>query len=176
MNPKIVKPGLLFFLFVLGCHQDKVAPLTGALPDQVVCEFTLDESMSGKRLYTLQAVKAVVWDDDLRIDVDSLKVIFYNDSGFPYSELTAAQGTVFTRTENLVARGNVVVITTDSTELVTDSLAWDNSRRIIHTQANILINTPKGSLCGSGLISDPSLSKIQILSEVRGTSNYEFQP
>jgi LPS export ABC transporter protein LptC len=164
----------LFFLLTLSCHQDRVKTTADVLPNSIVSNFTLDESISGKRLYTLYARSAVVWDESSRIDVESLKVLFYDDTGAPYSELTAAEGAVNTRTENLIARGNVIVATADSTLLVTDSLAWDNTRRIIHTQAAVLITTRKGSVVGKGLIADANLSSIQIQSEVQGKSDYEF--
>jgi len=158
-----------------GCQQDKVASLTDALPDQVVFDFILDESMSGKRLYNLYALRAVVWGGDSRIDVDSVRIIFYDENSIAYSELTADQGVVFTRTENLIARGNCVVATADSTTLFTDSLLWDNSRQIVWTDADIIISTAKGTIVGKGLVADAQLTKIEIKSEVRGTANYEFK-
>ncbi len=146
------------------------------LPNQIISDFQLNESVSGRRLYSLVARRAVVWENESRIDVETLAVIFYDDSDRPYSLLTADNGTVWMKTEDLVSRGNVRVETGDSTVLTTDSLAWSNSRRVIHTGAKVTIESPRGVLAGAGLVADAQLSKIEIMSEVRGSSSYEFQP
>ncbi|MEO0004566.1 MAG: LPS export ABC transporter periplasmic protein LptC [candidate division WOR-3 bacterium] len=171
------KAAILFAFYLLllpGCRQERVAFSPDVLPSQVILDLTLDESMSGRRLWTLYASRAVVWEKDNRIDVDTIKIVFYDENGAPYSQLNADCGRVFTRTEDLVARGNVRVTTSDSTTLLTDSLAWDNSRRIVHTDADITIRTLKGTIWGKGLVSDASLERIEIKSEVRGSADYDF--
>lgn len=164
----------LYLTLWIGCHKEKVVTSLDVLPNQVIFDFTLEESMSGRRLWSLCAVRATVWDDESRIDVDTIKIIFYDENGGPYSQLTANQGSAFTRSDDLTARGNVVVTTIDSTILLTDSLAWNNTKRTVCTDADITIRTLKGTVVGKGLVSDASLTRIEIKSEVRGTANYDF--
>jgi LPS export ABC transporter protein LptC len=158
-----------------GCKDKPVAGPTPALPNQIIECFTLHESNSGKRLYTLQASRALVYEAEQRVDVTELHVSFYDDNGAVHSTLVADQGTIYSRTEDLVARGNVSVTTEDSTVLLTDSLAWSNAARLVRTDAPLLISTPKGRVKGKGLVSDAGLSKIEIQSEVTGTSDYDFE-
>lgn len=166
----------LSLLLLIGCKEEERRFESYKLPNQVVRDFELDESVSGRRLYRLSARQATVWENESRIDVETLEVIFYGDDGQPYSRLVADAGTVWIRSEDLVARGHVYVITGDSMILRTDSLAWSNSRRAIHTQAGIVIETAQGQIAGTGLVADAQLNKIEILSEVRGSSDYEFEP
>jgi LPS export ABC transporter protein LptC len=163
------------FLMVLSCNDKPVCGPNPVLPNQIVEALTLNESSSGKRLYTLEAQKAYVYDPAQRIDVTGLRVLFYDEAGGVGSTLVADEGSIYSRNEDLVARGHVVVRTSDSTKLETDSLAWSNQRRLVRTDADLVIETPKGRIVGRGLVSDAGLNKIDILSPVHGTSDYDFE-
>ena len=172
----LARAGLLLAAFtVAGCREKVVAGPEQALPNQIVESFVLHESNSGQKLYMMEAECAYVYDGDQRVDVVKPIVTFYDENGAVHSRLVADAGTIYSRNEDLVARGHVVVRTEDSTSLATDSLCWSNVQRIVRTDAPVEISTPKGVIRGQGLVSDAGLNKIQIQSEVRGTSNYDFE-
>jgi LPS export ABC transporter protein LptC len=158
-----------------GCRDKPVCGPNPVLPNQIVEAFTLHESSSGKRQYTLEAQKAYVYDPAQRVDVTGLRVLFYDEAGGINSTLVADEGSIYSRYEDLVARGHVVVRTSDSTLLMTDSLSWSNQKRLVRTDAELVIETPKGRIQGKGLISDAGLNRIDILSPVEGTSDYDFE-
>ena len=160
---------------LLSCNDKPVCGPNPVLPNQEIDAFTLHESSSGKRLYTLEAQKAYVYDPAQRVDVSGLRVLFYDEVGGITSTLVADEGSIYSRNEDLVARGHVIVRTSDSTLLETDSLAWSNQRRLVRTDADLVIETPKGRIEGKGLVSDAGLTKIDILSPVQGTSDYDFK-
>ncbi|HTW93094.1 MAG TPA: LPS export ABC transporter periplasmic protein LptC [bacterium] len=160
---------------LLSCNDKPICGPNPVPPSQEIEGFTVHESSSGKRLYTLEAQKAYVYDPVQRTDVNGVRVLFYSEAGGINSTLVADGGSIYSQSEDLVARGHVVVRTADSTVLVTDSLAWSNQRRLVRTDANLVIETPKGRVEGKGLVSDAALTKIDILSPVRGTSDYEFE-
>jgi LPS export ABC transporter protein LptC len=160
---------------VLACKDKPVCGPNPVLPNQETDVFTLHESSSGKRQYTLEAQKAYVYDPAQRVDVTGLRVLFYDEVGGVSSTLVADEGSIYSQNEDLVARGNVIVRTSDSTVLTTDSLAWSNQRRLVRTDADLVIETPKGRIEGKGLVSDAGLTKIDILSPVQGTSDYDFE-
>jgi LPS export ABC transporter protein LptC len=163
------------FCVLLACDEKPVCGPNPVLPSQVIEAFTLHESSSGKRLYTLEAQKAYVYDPAQRVDVTGLRVLFYDEVGGINSTLVADEGSIFSKNEDLVARGHVIVRTSDSTMLTTDSLSWSNVGRLVRTDADLVIETPKGRIEGKGLVSDAGLTKIDILSPVRGTSDYDFE-
>ncbi|MEO0080058.1 MAG: LPS export ABC transporter periplasmic protein LptC [candidate division WOR-3 bacterium] len=167
---------LISCLLFLGCEERPGPDRTGALPDQVVEEFRLHESHSGTKLYTLEAERALVFENEQRSDVVSPRVFFYDDAGRVAAVLVADSGTIYSRTQDLVAKGHVQVATAESTVLLTESLAYNNQRRIVRTDAPVQVRTPEGSVSGQGLVSDAGLTRLEILSEVRGTSTYRFQP
>jgi len=160
---------------LLACNDKPVCGPNPVLPSQVIDGFTLHESSSGKRLYTLEAQEAYVYDPVQRVDVTGLRVLFYDDAGGVHSTLVADEGSIYSKSEDLVARGHVVVRTSDSTTLSTDSLSWSNQGRLVRTDADLVIETPKGRIEGKGLVSDAGLNKIDILSPVQGTSDYDFE-
>lgn len=163
------------FVALLVCKDKPVCGPNPVLPNQETEAFTLHESSSGKRQYTLEAMKAYVYDPVQRVDVTGLRVLFYDEVGGISSTLVADEGTIYSQNEDLVARGNVIVRTSDSTMLATDSLAWSNQRRLVRTDADLVIETPKGRIEGKGLVSDAALTRIEVLSPVRGTSDYDFE-
>ncbi len=165
---------LVAIVLAMGCREGQTEPETSQLPDQVVEGFTLHESASGERLYTLEAETAYVYESQQRIDVCLPVVYFYDEDGQVHATLEADQGAIYSRTDDLVARGDVFVQTADSTLLWTDSLCWSNRTRQVKTDARVEIETPRGWVAGQGLISDAGLNKIEIQSEVEGTSEYRF--
>lgn len=162
-------------LLFAGCPESRTGSETGARPSQVVEEFILHESASGERLYTLMADTAYVYDVEQRVDVVAPRVSFYVSGARVHAVLTADRGVVSTQSDDLVAHGHVLVVTEDSTRLWTDSLSWSNRTRLITTDAPVEIETPKGRVAGTGLVSDAGLSKIEIQSEVKGSSTYRFE-
>jgi LPS export ABC transporter protein LptC len=161
-------------LLSAGCNEKPMAKDDRVLPNQITDSLTVHESRSGGRLYTLEAESAYVFDADQRAEVVRPRVTFYDEAGAVNSRLSADAGTIYSQSEDLVARGNVVVVTAESTHLLTDSLSWSNGRQVVSTDAPVEIATPKGVIRGQGLLSDAGLSRVQILSEVRGTSSYNF--
>lgn len=167
--------GLAAAVLLLGaCSGEPGANDDRTLPSQVVEGFVLHENASGARLYTLSAETAYVHEVEGVVDVAAPVVLFYDELGEVYATLVAERGTVNSNTDDLVARGSVVVRTEDSTLLRTDSLAWNNTVRQVRTDAAVEVETPNGRVAGTGLVSDAALSNIQILSEVTGSSDYRF--
>jgi LPS export ABC transporter protein LptC len=73
-------------------------------------------------------------------------------------------------TNNLEARKNVVVVSSDSSQMTTEQLFWDNQRQLIYTPAYVEITTPKENIQGHGFESDQSLKHYRIF-RVTGKSH-----
>ena len=165
---------MLVIVGLAGCPQGGSRAELGTLPSQVVESFILHETLSGERLYTLEAETAYVYEAEQRVDVALPRVRFYDAGTDVRAVLVARRGVILSQTGDLVAYDEVVVRTADSTVLHTDSLRWNNHTRVVRTDAPVLINTPTGTVSGTGLVSDAGLSRIEIQSEVRGSSSYRF--
>jgi len=166
---------LLMLFGLMVCQKPEPKQNQGNTPSQIVEGFRLTESVSGKKNYELQAVKAYLYDSLHKIEVIEPKIIFFDPDGKEFSVLVARAGSVNNKTSDLVARNEVMVRTSDSTYLYTDSLVWLNDRQVVTTDAWVKILSPQGDIEGQGLIADASLSKIEIKSAVKGKSNYQFE-
>jgi LPS export ABC transporter protein LptC len=175
---KIGKTGLFLMVFslvsILSCPQNNKPVQSEALPSQIVTDFQLYESASGKKLYRLFAEKAYVFDETQKINVTKPYIVFYNENGSISSTLNAIRGQVDSKTSDLFAKDSVLVQTSDSTILKTDSLVWNNKTQTIITDAWVKIQTRQGLIEGQGLVSDAAMKKIEIKSSVTGKSHYEF--
>jgi LPS export ABC transporter protein LptC len=161
-------------LLILNCPSNNKTATSEQLPSQIVTDFKLFESTSGHKQYQLFAEKAYVYDESKQITVINPKIIFYNETGDLSSTLVARRGRVNSKNSDLFAQDSVVVQTSDSTILYTDSLVWNNMNQNITTDAWVKIQSRQGLIEGQGLISDAQLKKIEIKSSVSGKSKYEF--
>jgi LPS export ABC transporter protein LptC len=91
-----------------------------------------------------------------------VKVRFFDREGKQTSILTSDEGSVDEVTDNLEARKNVVVISSDSSHMITEQLFWDNQRRLIHTPEYVQITTVKEKMQGHGFESDQSLKHYRV--------------
>jgi LPS export ABC transporter protein LptC len=169
---------LVFWMF--GCvlllgscseeEREKVAE--EELPSQIVDNFQMQESKSGKALYFLQGRRAFYYDKRSKIVVLDPHITFYGRGKEITSVVVCDSGVISNRTSDLVAYGHVVVTTSDSTILQTDSLAWFNRRAKIETDAEVSIRSSQGTIKGKGLISDADLNRIEIKEEIEGTTPF----
>jgi len=170
---------LLFGMLVLAaasCGRDDVAQTSEVeLPSQVVENFQMHESSTGKKRYSLTGSKAFFYDGRSEIVVLEPHILFYGARREVTSEVVCDSGVVSNRTGDLAAYGHVVVTTEDSTVLYTDSLVWHNRRARIETDAEVLITSSQGVVQGKGLISDADLRRIEIKEEVTGTTGFSIE-
>jgi LPS export ABC transporter protein LptC len=91
-----------------------------------------------------------------------VKVRFFNREGKQTSVLTSDEGSVDEATNNLEARKNVVVVSSDSSRMTTEQLFWDNKRQLIYTPEYVKIKTIKEKMNGHGFESDQSLKHYRV--------------
>ena len=91
-----------------------------------------------------------------------VKVRFFNREGKQTSTLTSDEGTVDEGSNNLEARKNVVVISSDASQMKTEQLFWDNQRQLIYTPEYVQIKTVKEKMQGHGFESDQSLKNYRV--------------
>lgn len=133
------------------------------LPQQESWNSTIVVSDSGH-------ICAIIWAGYIRVFESSqqtemsqkVKVRFINPQGKLTSLLTSEEGSVDEVTNNMVARKNVVVVSSDSSRLTTEKLFWDNRRQLIYTPEYVEITTLKEKLQGHGFESDQSLKNYRV--------------
>lgn len=158
-------------LLVLSCAGDEPTrtgtaelpagrPGLGA-PDQVVED--------GEHVITAQGVKKAIlvaeqlhfYNQAGKVFGDTIQVSFFDDSGQFQSMLTALEGEMSQRSDDMIARGNVVVRGSGST-IRTEELHYDPQRNLVTSDKPTEIFQQGNQIRGQGVESDPALTNIRI--------------
>lgn len=157
-----------------GCSQRRAvgpAGTAGALPDQEIKDFALTETDAGRPLWKLYARYAAEFSGRNLYQARTLKVDFFDDAGARSSVLTAREGEINGRTRDMLARGHVVLQTTEGTRLTTEELRFMNRDQKILVPETQAVRVERGSdvLTGYGFESDPDLKHYEFKRRVQAT-------
>ena len=156
-------------VFITACvSEDKPSALNNAIeeyPDQESWDATILITREAHTIGHLKAGKIEKYSKkNITLLKDSIKLDFYNEEGQHTSLLTAKGGKVFDITQDMLAYGNVIVISDSGMTLYTDTLKWDNKKRKIISEVPIMATTEEGdTLYGDSFISDPNLRNREII-------------
>lgn len=153
-----------------GCHR-RTSPVASSeelrIPDQEARDFTLTESAAGKKNWTLRAVYAAMFNKEQKVDAKTVTIDFFDQEGAHYSTLTAEQGEIDQRTNDLEARGDVRVTTKNGIAMETDSLRFFNRTGKIVSDGFVRVTRQGDVLTGYGFESDATLEHFKLRREVR---------
>ncbi len=158
-----------------GCSQRRPVGPAGAaneLPDQEINDFALTETDAGKPLWKLNARYAAEYSARNLFTAKALRVDFFDDKGTRSSVLTAREGEINSRTRDMVARGHVVLETTEGTKLSTEELRFLNREQKIVVPVTQLVRVQTSHndvLTGYGFESDPDLSHYEFKRRIQAT-------
>lgn len=130
-------------------------------PDQVV--------ENGEHVITAQGVKKAVlvaeqlyfYNDQGKVYGDTIQVSFFDAGGEFQSMLTAEEGEMSQHSDDMIARGNVVV-RGSSSRITTEELHYDPQRNLVTSDKPTEIFQAGNVIRGSGVESDPALTNIRI--------------
>lgn len=155
-------------LAVAGCERQEPSPTASPeVPDQVVSQFTLTETVNGQLRWKLTARGASTYRGLGVIRATGVALDFYDADGRTYSHLTAREGEIRTATNDMAARGDVVVTTQSGTRVETPSLRFLNRAQRIVSDDRVTVRRGGDVLSGIGFESDPSLERWEFRREVR---------
>jgi LPS export ABC transporter protein LptC len=125
--------------------------------DQVMWGVRYYLTDQGVRQAFLQADSAWEYEATGRVDLKHIHVTFYSAEGVQESVLTGDAGTYWTRTNQMSARGNVVVVrTSDQARLRTDFLEYDPNKNEVRTDRPYVADKGDRHMAGVGFNCDPS--------------------
>jgi len=156
-----------------GCGGEETGARTESakkpLPDQVISDFSITETVKSRREWKMEAERAFVYEQRNILEADTIRVTFFDAKGEAGSVLTALHGKLNRNTDDMEARGNVVVIGSDGVVLRTESLTWSAETRQIMSQDSVTVIRHEDVLTGWGFRGDPDLGKFEILRNMRAT-------
>ena len=157
-----------------GCRKTE-PPRTGAATlalidpaaDQVVFGSRTLVTDGGLRRAEVHSDTALFYDDNTRMDMRVVNVVFYNSSGAKEAVLTSRTGRYLTRDFILEARGDVVITTVDGRKLTSQQVKYDQRVNQISSDSAFVVTEEGREASGIGFVSDPDMNNIHILKASR---------
>ena len=163
---------VLVILFLCSC-EEKLKPSTinlksYELPAQESWNNEIIFSDSGFTRAILKAGHILYYSEKAEYLLnEGVKVDFFNRIGNHTSVLTSDSAKIDDRTKNMIAFGNVKVVSDSGVVLTTEEMHWNNSTRRIFGDKFVTIVSPKETLQGYGFESDQNL-KDYVIKKVSG--------
>jgi LPS export ABC transporter protein LptC len=182
-----VRPVVAFAL-IIATVMSSACQDTGATPpiSATASADTADQTLFGVRLTLadrgvqralLEADTAFTYEDNSRTELRKVRSTFYTETGLRNGTLTSREGTYNVRSQNMEARGNVVVVSDDGRRLETPQLKFDTGRNEISGDSAFVMTRPGDILSGIGFVADPALTHIRVLANAHGrTTKSVAQP
>ncbi|MFZ1946174.1 MAG: LPS export ABC transporter periplasmic protein LptC [bacterium] len=171
MNP--VAAGLVLLALLAGCAREDAGSTGSApaqpMPDQVISDFGLTETTGGTKDWSMEALKAYVYDKRNIVEADLVKITFFDEQGGVRSVLTAHSGRLNRTTSDMEAWGDVVVTGSGGVELRSQKLSWVSKTRQIVSDDSVTVIRSGDVLSGWGFRGDPDLGKFEILRDMKAT-------
>jgi LPS export ABC transporter protein LptC len=142
-----------------GAERGGIASATMAADsaDQLIWGLTTILTKDGVREAYLSADTAYEYDAPGRVDMVGVKVTFYSADGVPESVLTGKQGTYWTRTNQMSARDDVIIVRqSDGARLRTNFIEYDPSQNQVRTDKPYVADKGAQHISGVGFVCDPA--------------------
>lgn len=160
-------------LVLAACESKKQPPLATRSPladsaDQVMYALRFNLTDGGIARARMLADTGYFFDDNTRIELEKVNTTFFTATGARDAVLTSEHGTYNSRTSNMIARKNVVVVSEDGRRLTTSELIFNQQRNEISSDSAFVLTEPDRRLSGIGFRSDPNMNNIRVLKGASG--------
>lgn len=167
--------GVLVLILTVRCTSGKQPPLAVRNPladsaDQVLYKTKSVLTDGGVMKAEVYGDTAYVFDDNTRVEMRGVRTIFFTATGARNAVLTSREGTYNTRTNNMEARGDVVVVSEDGRRLTTPVLRFAQSRNEISSDTSFTLTDPTRDMTGIGFVSDPDMNNMRCLKACAGSA------
>jgi LPS export ABC transporter protein LptC len=117
--------------------------------------------LTAPRAYRYNARKVFVMDDP--------RVEFFDDAGMLQTTLTSKNGEYFQDSRDMLAYGDVLVVSVEGDVLETDSLRYLNAEDKIVSDSHVKLTRGNDVITGVGLECDHNLSSVDVKKNVKAT-------
>ena len=135
-----------------------------ALPaDQVMTEVQHDLRDLGVLRARLFADTAYLFEDSAKLHMRPVELTLFDVEGKEIADLTSREGEMDTRTNAMVARGNVVLVTREGDRRIeTEELHYDPRADLIWSDVATTYYEGNTKVVGSGFTSDGEMRNVQV--------------
>lgn len=137
-----------------------------APPDQELFDSVITESRDGHRRWILHSDRTERWVDVDDAELYGVHMDFFRADTL-HSTLTSERGRANSRTKDLFAWGDVVVVTRDGRRLETEELRYDNATGRITNDVFNRFTRGEDVMTGYGMIATPDLDSFELQRDVQ---------
>jgi LPS export ABC transporter protein LptC len=131
--------------------------------DQVVFQLETDIKDLGILRARLHADTAHVWEDEARTVMFPVDLKLYDENGVQTAHLTAREGEMDTRTDKMVARGNVVLVSSQGDrQILTEELHYAPRTGQIWSEVHTVYIEGQARMEGEGFRADDRLNDVRV--------------
>jgi LPS export ABC transporter protein LptC len=158
-------------LVLAGCQDNELTPrrplTTQAepqerVPDQIIEEGTHILTREGVKKAVMKARRIFFYNVEGKVEADSVRVTFFDANGAESSWLNAHHGEIDQRTNDMTARGKVLIVSTDGSRILGEELRYDATRDLIVSTQPVTIFQDNNKIQGRGVEADPALTNIRM--------------
>jgi LPS export ABC transporter protein LptC len=131
--------------------------------DLVMIDMVSFMTSNGVRKARLQGDTAHVYDDSGKVVVRGVNLLFFDEEGNQSGSLTSRTGDFNTTTQAMIARGNVVLVTTvGQRRIETEELHYDPQSHRLWSEVKTLMIEGGSRVTGDGFNADDKFSNVQV--------------
>ena len=147
-------------------RHEEISSSSRGTPDETFTDFMTQESDSGKIKWKLTAPSASKYTSKGLVVLEAPTIRFFDERGLLRTTLTSDHGELYQKSQDMLAYGNVVVVSVDGDVLEADSLYWVDAEEKITSNSFVTLKRGEDVLTGYGLECDYNLSSVNILRNV----------
>ncbi|MFO7921362.1 MAG: LPS export ABC transporter periplasmic protein LptC [Nioella sp.] len=143
--------------------------------DHMALDLDTDIKDMGALRARLHADTAYVWEDSAKTLMFPVDLKLYDKNGAQTAHLTADEGELHSQTNKMVARGNVVLVTTDGERrILTEELHYDPQRDRIWSDVHTVMFEGESRLEGAGFRANSEMTDIEVFESTGENIQIEF--
>lgn len=128
--------------------------------DQMLVNMSHYVTTAGIQRARVRADTAYFYSPTQTAELRRVHITFYDPRGAETSTLTAREGTYRWRTDDMEARGNVLVVRIDGATLRTEVLRYSQAKNQVSSDQPFVFNEPNRHIEGEGFTSDPDFKVV----------------
>jgi len=156
---------VFFYGLLMSCKSGTPVTATQAVldsADQVLLGMSHYVTESGVLRARVRADTAYFFSNSQRAELRNVHVTFYDLTGRSTSTLTSKEGTHHWRTEDMEARGNVVLIRdNDGATMRTEAMTYNQVKNEVASDVAFTFDSPTQHLRGIGFTADPEFRNVR---------------
>ena len=141
--------------------------------DQVIVGFQQYITEAGLKKADVLGDTAYVFDDSSFAKVKHVHLTLYDEHGEESAKLTANNGDVYSQSQAMIARGNVVLSVKDGSTIETQELHYDPNTHRIWSNVPTVKRDKNGTMSGTGFEADDKFNNIRVTG-ARSTGGLRF--